>query len=73
MFPPRALNLKGHYSVIKKHGADQILSGLVSEHYGNLTLVLHSYTNFQPIFTNEVPKSKLRFLSIQQDIICCFI
>ena len=38
------------------------MSGLVSEYHRDLTLRLHNSTNFQPIFTNKVSKSNLRFL-----------
>ena len=41
--------------------ACKIPSGLVSEHYGDLTLRLHNSTNYQLILTNEVSKIKLRF------------
>ena len=40
----------------------EILSGLISNRYGDLTLRLLNFTNFQLIFANEVAKSKLGFL-----------
>ena len=43
-----------------------LLSCLVSERCANLNSILHNSVNFQPIFTNEVSKPKLRiFLSME--------
>ena len=64
MFPQANESLKVTTQLYyKKHGAGKILSGLVSEHYGDFSLTLHNSTNLQLIFTNEV-------FSFQQDIIC---
>ena len=42
-------------------GGVKILSLLVSKHCENLTSRLHNSIRYQPIFTDEVSKSKLRF------------
>ena len=39
----------------------KILSRLVSEYSANLNSGLQNSASFQPIFTNELSKSKLRF------------